>query len=60
MAAREINEINSIIAVRMLYSMANRIRFELGRERIKLSNRGNIIHALRYRDISKEGISCSS
>jgi len=56
MVAREANEINSIIAVRMLYSMANRIRLELGKERMKLSNRGNMVHALRYRDISKEGI----
>jgi len=56
MMAREANEVNSIIAVRMLYSMANRIRLELGRERIKLSNRSNMVHAFRYRDISKESI----
>jgi hypothetical protein len=54
--ARETNEINAIIAFRMLYSMANRIRCELGRERTKWSNRSNMIHSFRYRDISKEGI----
>jgi hypothetical protein len=54
--ARETNEINAIIAFRMLYSMANRIRCELGRERTKWSNRSNMIHSFRYRDISKESI----
>jgi hypothetical protein len=54
--AREANEVNAIITVRILYSMANRIRSELGRERIKWTNRGNMIHAFRYRDMSKESI----
>jgi hypothetical protein len=54
--ARESNEINAIIAVRTLYSMANRIRHELGNERVKWLNMGNMIHAFRYRDISKEAV----
>jgi len=56
MAAREANNVNSIIAVRMLYSMANRIRLELGKDRIKLPNISNLIHSFRYRDISKESV----
>jgi hypothetical protein len=54
--ARQVNEINAIIAVRMLYNAANKIRQGQGRVRLKQMNISNLVHAFRYRDISKEAV----
>jgi len=54
--ARQVDEVNAIIAVRMLYNAANKIRQGQGKEKIKQMNISNLIHAFRYRDISKEAV----
>jgi hypothetical protein len=54
--ARQINEVNAVIAVRTLYNAVNKIRQGQGKERLKRMNISNLIHAFRYRDISKEAV----
>jgi len=54
--ARQTNEVNATIAVRLLCRVANNIRGINGKERIEKLNIGNLIHSFRYRDISKESI----
>jgi len=53
---RSANEVNALIAARMLFNAVNRIRHNQGKERTKRMNAGNLIHSFRYRDISKEAI----
>jgi len=54
--ARQSNEVNATIAVRLLCRVANNIRGINGKERIEKLNISNLIHSFRYRDISKESI----
>jgi len=54
--ARQANEVNATIAVRLLCRVANNIRGINGKERIEKLNISNLIHSFRYRDISKEAI----
>jgi len=54
--ARPANEVNAILAVRMLYNTANKIRQNKGKDRIGLSCISNLAHAFRYRDLSKEAV----
>ena len=54
--ARQANEVNATIAVRLLCRVANNIRGINGKERIERLNLSNLIHSFRYRDMSKESI----
>jgi hypothetical protein len=54
--ARPVDEVNAIISVRALYNAANKIRANQGKEKLRQMNIGNLIHAFRYRDISKEAV----
>jgi hypothetical protein len=54
--SRQANEINALIAVRILINTVKKIRKNKGKKSIEQLNIGNLIHALRYRDISKEAV----
>lgn len=52
---KQANEVNARIATRLLLHAANKIRKKNGKERTNAFV-DNLIHAFRYRDISKEAI----
>jgi hypothetical protein len=54
--ARQANDVNAIIAVRLLCRTVNSIRKTNGKRELEQLNLGNLIHAFRYRDISKEAV----
>jgi hypothetical protein len=54
--ARAANEINAIIAVRLLYNSVNKIRRSKGKGSVGNPCVSNFIHSFRYRDMSKESI----
>ncbi|MDR3002499.1 MAG: hypothetical protein LBU89_14720 [Fibromonadaceae bacterium] len=54
--AKQINKVNSMIAVRLLCRTINSMRRINGKGRIGQLNLGNLIHTFRYQDISKEAI----
>jgi hypothetical protein len=54
--ARQSNEVNAAIAVRLLCRAANRLRQRNGKDKLEKLNINNLIHSFRYRDISKESI----
>jgi len=53
---KQINEVNAIIAVRLLCRIVNTVRNVNGKDKLKQLSLGNLIHSFRYRDISKESI----
>jgi hypothetical protein len=54
--ARQINEVNAMIAVRLLCRIVNSMRRINGKGKIGQLNLGNLIHSFRYRDMSKEAV----
>jgi hypothetical protein len=50
------NEINARIATRIFINAVKKIRKSKGKKNLEQFNLGNLIHALRYRDISKEAL----
>jgi len=53
---KQANEVNAIIAVRLLCRAVNNLRKSKGKGKIGQLNLSNLIHAFRYRDISKEAV----
>jgi hypothetical protein len=54
--AKQANDVNAMIAVRLLCRTINSIRKNNGKRKLEQLNLSNLIHAFRYRDISKEAI----
>jgi hypothetical protein len=54
--AKQANDVNAIIAVRLLCRTVNSIRKTNGKRDLDQLNLSNLIHAFRYRDISKEAV----
>jgi len=54
--ARQSNDVNASIAVRLLCRVANKLRSKKGKARIENLNISNLIHSFRFRDISKESV----
>jgi len=50
------NEINARIAARIFINAVKKIRKDKNKRNLEQLNLGNLIHALRYRDISKEAL----
>jgi len=50
------NEINARIAARIFMNAVKKIRKSKGKRNLEQFGLGNLIHALRYRDISKEAL----
>jgi hypothetical protein len=54
--ARQINEVNAMIAVRLLCRIVNSMRRINGKSKLGQLNLGNLIHSFRYRNMSKEAV----
>jgi hypothetical protein len=52
---RQVNDVNAWIAMRMLLNAVTKIRESKGRGETKMPVK-NLVHAFRYRDISKEAV----
>jgi len=54
--ARQSNDVNATIAVRLLCRVANKLRKRNGKGELEKINISNLIHSFRYRDVSKESV----
>jgi Glu-tRNA(Gln) amidotransferase subunit E-like FAD-binding protein len=54
--ARQSNDVNATIAVRLLCRVANKLRKRNGKGDLEKINVSNLIHSFRFRDISKESM----